>query len=96
MRIYMTHMRSLLSLTASSWVLCVIGARGFPARVTPMNFGLYSRGTDDRLSAPGLLFFQATRRRQNSFCAGSCCQARNFVGVSFIFCVLCNSFTRLL
>ena len=81
----MTHMRSLLSLIASAWVLCVIGARGYPARVTPSHFGLDSRGTDDRLSAPGLLFFQATRRRQNSFCAGSCCQVRNCVGASFIF-----------
>lgn len=69
MRIYTIHMRFLLFLIASAWVLCVIGARGFPARVTPSHFGLDSRGTDDRLSAPGLLFFQATRRRQNSFCA---------------------------
>ena len=59
------------------------GARGFPCRVTPSHFGLDSRGTDDRLSAPGLLFFQATRRRQNSFCAGSCCQTRNCVGDHF-------------
>lgn len=66
------------------------GARGFPCRVTPSHFGLDSRGTDDRLSAPGLLFFQATRRRQNSFCAGSCCQGRNCEGASFIFwfCVI--------
>ena len=83
MLIYMTRMRSLLSLIASAWVLCVIGARGFPARVTPSQFVLDSRGTDDRLSAPGLLFFQATRRRQNSFCAGSCCQVRNCVGDHF-------------
>lgn len=34
------------------------GARGFPCRVTPSHFGLDSRGTDDRLSAPGLLFFK--------------------------------------
>lgn len=59
------------------------GVRGFPCRVTPSHFGLDSRGTDDRLSAPGLLFFQATRRRQNSFCAGSCCQVRNCVGDHF-------------
>lgn len=85
MLISMTHMRSLLSLIASAWVLCVIGARGYPARVTPSHFGLDSRGTDARLSAPGLLFFQATRRRQNSFCAGSCCQVRNCVGASFIY-----------
>lgn len=71
------------------------GVRGFPCRVTPSHFGLDSRGTDDRLSAPGLLFFQATRRRQNSFCAGSCCQVRNCVGDHF-FLVLCNCFTRLL
>lgn len=81
----MIHIRFLLFLTVSAWVLCVIGARGFPARVTPSHFVLDSRGTDDRLSAPGLLFFQATRRRQNSFCAGSCCQERNCEGVSFIF-----------
>lgn len=79
----MIHMRFLLFPTVSAWVLCVIGARGFPARVTPSHFGLDSRGTDDRLSAPGLLFFQATRRRQNSFCAGSCCQVRNCVGDHF-------------
>lgn len=51
MRIYTIHMRFLLSLIVSAWVLCVIGARGFPARVTPSHFGLDSRGTDDRLSA---------------------------------------------
>lgn len=60
------------------------GARGFPCRVTPSHFGLYSRGAEDRLSAPGLLFFQATRRRQNSLCAGSCCQACNCEGVSIL------------
>lgn len=83
MLIYTIHMRFLLCRIASAWVLCVIGARGFPARVTPSHFGLDSRGTDDRLSAPGLLYFQATRRRQNSFCAGSCCQVRNCVGDHF-------------
>lgn len=71
------------------------GARGFPCRVTPSHFGLYSRGAEDRLSAPGLLFFQATRRRQNNLCVGSCCQACNCEGVSNFFMVLCSRSSRL-
>lgn len=85
MLIYMTHMRSLLSLIASAWVLCVIGARGFPARVTPSHFVLDSRGRYDRLAVPGLLYFKPPRCSKNIMLPGSCCQVRNCVGASFIY-----------
>lgn len=86
----MTRMRSLLSLIASAWVLCVIGARGFPARVTPSHFVLDSRGRYDRLAVPGLLFFKPAWCSKNIMLPGSCCQVRNCVGASFIFwsCVI--------
>lgn len=77
-------MRSLLSLIASAWVLCVIGARGFPARVTPSHFVLDSRGRYDRLAVPGLLFFKPSWCSKNIILPGSCCQVRNCVGVSIL------------
>lgn len=71
------------------------GARGFPCRVTPSHFGLDSRGRYDRLAVLGLLFFKPAWRSKNIMLPGSCCQVRNCEGASFIFLVLCNSFTRL-
>lgn len=89
----MIHMRFLLFLIASAWVLCVIGARGFPARVTPSHFGLDSRGQCDRLAVPGLLFFKLAWCSKNIMLPGSCCQGCNCVGDHFFY-VLCSSFTR--
>lgn len=85
MQIYMIHMRFLLFLTVSAWVLCVIGARGFPARVTPSHFGLDSRGQCDRLAVPGLLYFKPAWCSKNIMLPGSCCQVCNCVGASFIY-----------
>lgn len=67
----MIHMRFLLFLIASAWVLCVIGgARGFPARVTPSHFVLDSRGQCDRLAVPGLLHFKPAWCSKNITIAG--------------------------
>lgn len=81
----MIHMRFLLFLIASAWVLCVIGARGFPARVTPSHFVLDSRGRYDRLAVPGLLYFKPPRCSKNIMLPGSCCQECNCEGATFIF-----------
>lgn len=81
----MIHMRFLLFLIASAWVLCGEGLGGFPCRVTPSHFVLDSRGRYDRLAVPGLLYFKPPRCSKNIMLPGSCCQVRNCVGASFIY-----------
>lgn len=82
----MIHMRFLLFLTVRAWVLCVIGARGFPARVTPLATSYLTVGgnvigflcLDCCISSwPG-----AVRISQ---LLGSCCQERNLRGVHHLF-----------
>lgn len=62
--------------------------------MTPSHFGLDSRGTDDRLSAPGLLFFK--RPGADRIASVRVHAVKFVIAWVTIFLVLCNCFTRLL